>query len=127
MELWVKINGEKKKYQGSFCAVMENLVKDGKGKEVQILCMHAPARERRRWKREYRWYDKDIIKTASAIATWFYMREYRKIRRKIKELKKRAKYLSKGEIMYDKRIMKQVEELKNKLSEIEKKIEEIKV
>ena len=127
MELWVKINGEKKKYQGSFWAVMENLVRDGKGKEVQILCMHAPARERRRWKREYRWYDKDIIKTASAIAIWFYMREYRKIRRRIKELKKKAKYYSKGEIMYDKEIMKQVEELQNKLSEIEKKIEEIKV
>ncbi|HIQ48315.1 MAG TPA: hypothetical protein EYH58_01585 [Aquifex aeolicus] len=127
MELWVKIDGEKKKYQGSFQAVMENLVKDGKGKEVQILCMHAPPRERRRFKRELRWYDKDIIKTASAIATWFYIKEYRKIRRRIKELKNRAKYLSKGEIMYNPRIMKEVENLKNKLSEIEKKIEELKV
>jgi len=127
MELWVKINGEKKKYQGSFCAVMENLVKDGKGKEIQILCIHAPPRERRRWKRELRWYDRDVLKTASAIATWFYTREYRKIRRRIKELKKRAKYLSKGEIMYNPKLMKVVEELQKKLSEIEKKIEELKV
>ncbi|NPA32146.1 MAG: hypothetical protein GXO04_00820, partial [Aquificae bacterium] len=69
MELWVKIDGEKKKYTGSFRSVMENLYKDAKGKEVQILCLHAPARERRRFKRELRWYDKDIVKTASAIAS----------------------------------------------------------
>ncbi|HIP43533.1 MAG TPA: hypothetical protein EYG91_06590 [Aquifex aeolicus] len=127
MELWVKINGEKKKYQGSFRAVMENLVKDGKGKEVQILCIHAPPRERRRFKRKLRWYDKDIIKTVSAIATWFYIRECRKIRRRIKKLKNRAKYLSKGKIMYSPRIMMELENLKNKLSEIDKKIEELKV
>ncbi len=127
MELWVKINGEKKKYQGSFGVVMENLIKDGKGKEVQILCMHASPRERRRWKREYRWYDKDILKTASAIARWFYLRDYRKIRRRIKELKKRAKYIVKGEIYYNSKIMKEVEALKEKLSEIEKKLEELKV
>lgn len=127
MELWVKINGEKKKYQGSFGTVMENLVKDGKGKEVQILCMHAPSRERRRWKREYRWYDKDILKTASAIARWFYLRDYRRIRRRIKELKKRAKYIVKGEIHYNPKIMKEVEALKEKLSQIEKKLEELKV
>jgi len=127
MELWVKINGEKKKYQGSFCAVMESLVRDGKGKEVQILCMHAPPRERRRWKREFRWYDRDILKTASAIARWFYLRDYRKIRRRIKELKKRAKYIVKGEIHYNPNIMKEVEALKGKLSEIERKLEELKV
>ncbi|NPB07489.1 MAG: hypothetical protein GXN96_01010 [Aquificae bacterium] len=127
MELWVKINGEKKKYQGSFRSVMESLVKEGKGKEVQILCMHAPPRERRRWKRELRWYDKDVLRTASAIATWFYTREYRRLRRRIKELKKRARYLSKGEIMYNQRMMKVVEELQNRLSEIEKKIQELRV
>ncbi|GAB6066082.1 hypothetical protein JCM9492_11740 [Aquifex pyrophilus] len=127
MELWAKVGEEKKKYQGSFRAVMENLVKDGKGKEVQILCIHAPARERRRFKRELRWYDRDILKTASAIARWFYLRDYRKIRRRIKELKKRAKYISKGEIMYCPKIMAQVKELENKLSEIEKKLEELKV
>ncbi len=127
MELWVKINGEKKKYQGSFRSVMESLVKEGKGKEVQILCMHAPPRERRRWKRELRWYDRDVLRTASAIATWFYTREYRRLRRRIKELKKRARYLSKGEIMYNPRVMKVVEELQNRLSEIEKKIQELRV
>jgi len=127
MELWVKIGDEKKKYQGSFKSVMENLVKEGRGKEIQILCMHAPPRERRRFKRELRWYDKDILKTASAIARWFYLREYRKIRRRIKELKNRAKYISKGEIAYNPKIMKEVEALKEKLSEIEKKIEELRV
>ncbi len=127
MELWVKINGEKKKYQGSFRSVMESLVKEGKGKEVQILCMHAPPRERRRWKRELRWYDRDVLRTASAIATWFYTREYRRLRRRIKELKKRARYLSKGEIMYNPRVMKVVEKLQNRLFEIEKKIQELRV
>ncbi len=128
MEIWVKIGDTKKKYQGSFRAVMESIVRDAKGKEsVQLLSFHAGQKERRRLKRELRANDKDLLKTASAIARWFYEIDRRKIRRRIKELKKRARYVSKGEIFYRKDIMEQVKALEKQLEEIDKKLEELKV
>ena len=128
MELWAKIGRSKKKFQGSFRSVMEQLVKEAKGKKtVQLLSFHAGQKERRRFKRELRWHDKDLLKTASAIAIWFYEIDRRKIKRRIKELKKKARYVSKGEVFYCPEIMKQVKELEGKLSEIEKKIEELRV
>ncbi len=128
MELWAKIGRSKKKFQGSFRSVMEQLVKEAKGKKtVQLLSFHAGQKERRRFKKELRWHDKDLLKTASAIAIWFYEIDKRKIRRRIKELKRKARYISKGEVFYCPEVMKQVKELEGKLSEIEKKIEELRV
>jgi methyl-accepting chemotaxis protein len=128
MEIWVRIGRTKKKYQGSFRSVMESIVKDGKGKKtVQLLSFHAGKKERRRLKRELREHDKDLLKTASAIARWFYEIDRRKIKRRIKELKKRARYVSKGEIFYRPEIMDQVRDLENQLREIEKKLEDLKV
>ncbi len=128
MELWAKIGRTKKKFQGSFRNVMESIVREGKEKKtVELLSFHAGQKERRRLKRELRQNGRDLLKTASAIATWFYKRDMRKIRRRIKELKKRARFVSKGEIFYCPRIMAEVRELENKLDEIQNKIEELKV
>jgi len=128
MELWAKIGRTKKKFQGSFRDVMENLVKEAKGKKtVELLSFHAGQKERRRLKRELRANDKDLLKTASSIARWFYLRDMRRIRRRIKELKRRARYLSKGEVFYCPKTMEQVKELESRLGEIENKLEELKV
>ncbi len=127
MELWAKIDGQIKKFQGSFKKVMEDIVREGRGKEVQLMSFHAEQKVRRRFKRELREYDKDLVKTASAIAIWFYTIEARKLRRRIKELKKKAKYISKGEVYYCPKIMEQVKELEKNLEEVQKKIEELKV
>ncbi len=128
MELWAKIGRSKKKFQGSFRSVMEEIVKEGKGKKtVQLLSFHAGQKERRRLKRELRANDKDLLKTASSIARWFYLSDMRRIRRRIKELKKRARYISKGEVLYCPKTMEQVRELESRLEEIKNKLEELKV
>ncbi len=128
MELWAKIGRTKKKFQGSFRNVMEEIVKEGKGKKtVQLLSFHAGQKERRRLKRELRANDKDLLKTASSIARWFYLSDMRRIRRRIKDLKKRARYVSKGEVLYCPKTMEQVRELEGKLEEIRSKLEELKV
>ena len=128
MELWAKIGRTKKKFQGSFRSVMEEVVKEGKGKKtVQLLSFHAGQKERRRLKRELRANDKDLLKTASSIARWFYLSDMRRIRRRIKDLKKRARYVSKGEVFYCPKTMEQVRELEGKLEEIRSKLEELKV
>ncbi len=128
MELWAKIGRTKKKFQGSFRSVMEEIVKEGKGKKtVQLLSFHAGQKERRRLKRELRANDKDLLKTASSIARWFYLSDMRRIRRRIKDLKKRARYVSKGEVLYCPKTMEQVRELESKLEEIRSKLEELKV
>ena len=128
MELWAKIGRSKKKFQGSFRSVMEEIVKEGKGKKtVQLLSFHAGQKERRRFKRELRANDKDLLRTASSIARWFYLSDMRKIKRRIKELKKRARYVSKGEIFYCPKTMEQVRELESRLEEIKNRLEELKV
>ncbi len=128
MELWVKIGRTKKKFQGSFRSVMEELFKEAKGKKtVELLSFHAGQKERRRFKRELRANGRDLVKTASAIATWFYTRDLRRLRRRIKELKKRARYLSKGEVFYCPKTMERVKELEGRLDQIRGRIEELKV
>ncbi len=128
MELWAKIGNSKKKFQGSFRSVMESLVKEAKGKKtVQLLSFHAGQKERRRLKRELRANDKDLYKTAVAITRWFYLIDLRRTRRRIKELKKKARYLSKGEVMYCPKIMDKVKELEGQLEDIKGKLEELKV
>ncbi len=128
MELWAKIGNSKKKFQGSFRSVMESLAKEAKGKKtVQLLSFHAGQKERRRLKRELRANDKDLYKTAVAITRWFYLIDLRKTRRRIKELKRKARYLSKGEVMYCPKIMDKVKELEGQLEDIKGKLEELKV
>jgi hypothetical protein len=68
MELWAKIGKTNKKFQGSMKKVMEDLLKEAKGKKtVQLLSFHAGKKERRRLKRELRASGKDLIKTAERL------------------------------------------------------------
>ena len=128
MELWVKIGKSKKKFQGSLRDVMESVVKEGKGKKtVELLSFHAGQKERRRLKRELRANGKDLLKTASSLARWFYLRDLRRTKRRIKELKRRAKYVSKGEVFYCPKVMERVETLEKELGDIKGKLEELKV
>ena len=128
MELWAKIGRTKKKFQGSFREVMESVVKEGKGKKtVELLSFHAGQKERRRLKRELRANNRNLLKTASSITSWFYLSDMRRLERRIKELKRRAKYTSKGETLYCSRTMEQVKDLENRLEQIKSRLEELKV
>ncbi len=127
MELWVKIGRSRKKFQGSFRDVMETLLRESRGKKtVELLSFHAGQKERRRFKRELRSHNRDLVKTAASLVRWFYTRDARQLRRKIKELKRRARYLSKGEVFYCPETMERIRELEDKLREIEDRLEEIK-
>ena len=124
MELWARIGKTNKKFQGSFLGVMENLLKEAKGKKnVELLSFHAGQKERRRLKRELRRNGKDLVATARSIARWHYIRDIRRTNRKIKELKKRARYISKGEVLYCPKVLEKVEELKVHKSSLESKLE----
>ena len=124
MELWARIGKTNKKFQGSFKKVVEDLLKEAKGKKtVQLLSFHAGQKERRRFKRELRANDKDLVKTATAIVRWYYTIELRRLRRRIKELKKKARYTSKGEIFYCPKIMEEVKALQEKEQDLLKKLE----
>ncbi len=68
MELWAKIDGEIKKFQGSFKKVMEEVAKEGEGKEVTLMSFHAEQKVRRRFKREFRAHDKNLLETAKHLA-----------------------------------------------------------
>ncbi len=122
MEMWVKVNEEKKKYQGSFRKVMEELSTDGKGKEVVLLSFHAPQKERRRLKRELRANGRDLVKTATKLRNWFYRMEIRKLRRKIHYLKRRAKFTSKGDVFYCSKTLERIKKLQEKIKEIDSKL-----
>jgi len=128
MELWVKIGKSKKKFQGSFRGVMENLLKEGKGKKtVELLSFHAGQKERRRLKRELRANGKDLIKTAASVARWFYLQDLRRTKRRIRELKRKGRYISKGEVLYCPRVVEKVNELEKELGDIKERLEELKV
>ncbi len=128
MELWAKIGRTEKKFQGSFRDVMESIVKEGKGKKtVELLSFHAGQKERRRLKRELRANDRNLFRTAVAITRWFYLIDLRRTRRRIRELKRRARYVSKGEVFYCPKTMERIRELEGKLEEIRGKLEELKV
>ncbi len=121
MEMWIKINGEKRKLQGSFLKVMEEIYNSGEG-EISLLAFNAGTKERRRLKRLLRWYDRDLREIARQVLIKYYKSDRRKLKRRIDELKKRARYISKGQIYYCSRIMKEVEDLKKEMGEIDKKI-----
>ncbi len=124
MELWARIGKTNKKFQGSFLGVMESLLKEAKGKKnVELLSFHAGQKERRRLKRELRKNGKDLVATARSIARWYYIRDIRRANRKIKELKRKARYTSKGEVLYCPKVLERVEELKAHKSSLESKLE----
>jgi len=128
MELWVRIGKTTRRFQGSLRSVMESILKEGKGKKtVELLSFHAGQKERRRLKRELRRSGKDLLRTASSLAMWFYMSDLRRVRRRLKELREKARYTSKGETFYCPRTMEKVRELERRLEEIRGKIEELKV
>ncbi len=116
MELWLSVSGEKKKLQGSFKSVMEEIVNIGKGKELKLLSVHAPKKELRRLKRELRKHGKDLYSTAKDIAIWFLTSEYRRANRC-------AKYYRKKTDKQSKELYKKYSE---KLKEIESKCETLK-
>ncbi len=122
MELWARIGEEKRKFQGSFRKVMEQVAQEGKGKEVKLLSFHASQKERRRLKRELRANGKDLVKTAREITRWFYRIDRRRVRRKIAYLRKRARFTSKGEVFYCPQVMEKVRALEEKLREIDSKL-----
>ncbi|HIP93069.1 MAG TPA: hypothetical protein EYH39_01510 [Desulfurobacteriaceae bacterium] len=68
MELWAKIDGEIKKFQGSFKKVMQDLVKEGEGKETKLMSFHAEQKVRRRFKRELRAHNKNLLETAKHLS-----------------------------------------------------------
>jgi len=111
MEMVVSIGGNKTKYQGSFKSIMEKLVEEGKDKDIKLLSVHGSQKELRRLKREMRANDKDLYKTAKSLAKWFLTVEYRKLNRKMKELKKRS----------DKGSQQRVQEIAKQLEAIEEK------
>jgi len=109
MELWVNISGEKKKYQGSFKNVMESIYNEAKGKEADLLSIHASKKELRRFKREWRKNGRNLIETARKIARWFYLRDYRKARRCIKDYRKKADPVSVSKVERARKLLQEVE------------------
>lgn len=68
MELWARVGRTNKKFQGSMKKVMEDLLKEAKGKKtVELLSFHAGKKERRRLKRELRASGRDLLKTAEKL------------------------------------------------------------
>lgn len=124
MELWAKIGDEKVKLQGSMLSVMEQILQKAKekGGEVQLLSFHAGQKERRRLKRELRCAGKNLVEAARNYVRWAYQIEARKLRRQIKELKKKEKVNSKGIRFLPKGVQKRIEELEAKLSEVNEKL-----
>ncbi|NPA54491.1 MAG: hypothetical protein GXO21_07480 [Aquificae bacterium] len=116
MELWVSVAGEKKKLQGSFKSVMEQVVELGKDKEIKLLSVHSSKKELRRLKRELRAHNKDLYQTAKDLVKWFLTKEYRKTNRCLKELRKKS----------DKRSKELYQVYSEKLKEIESKCETVK-
>jgi len=109
MELWVIISGEKKKFQGSFKSVMEDLYLQSEGKEVKLLSIHAPKKELRRFKRELVRNNKNLILTAKKIARWFYIKDLRKVSRCIKDIKGKTDSVSLQKFEKAQEILKQIE------------------
>ena len=124
MEMWIKVGEEKKKLQGSFRKVMEDILRAG-GDNISLLAVNSCQKELRRFKRLWRWYDKDLKELARNVLIKYYRSDQRKIKRKIKELKKKARYISKGQIFYCKDLMEKVKEYENQIKEIEEKINDL--
>ncbi len=111
MELWVSVNGEKQKFQGSFRSVMEKIFENGKDKELKLLSIHAPKKELRRFKREMRANHKNLYEVAKNMTKWFLKSEYRRTKHCLKYFKNKTDKRSKE---YYKNYLKRLEELENK-------------
>ncbi len=124
MELWAKIGDEKVKLQGSMLAVMEQLLERAKEKDgqAQLLSFHAGQKERRRLKRELRAAGKNLVEAARNYVRWSYQIEARKLRRQIRELKKKEKVNSKGIRFLPKGVQKRIEELEGQLAQVREKL-----
>ncbi len=116
MELWLSVAGEKKKLQGSFRSVMEQILEIGKDKDLKLLSVHSSKKELRRLKRELRAHGKDLYQTAKDLVKWFLAKEHRRINRCIKELRKKTDPRSKS--LYQTYL--------EKLKEVESKCEAVK-
>ncbi|NPB05735.1 MAG: hypothetical protein GXO08_05090 [Aquificae bacterium] len=122
MELWAKVGDEKVKLQGSMVKVLEELLERGKGKEVRLLSFHAGQKERRRLKRELRCANKNLLEAARNYVRWYYAIEARKLRRQIKELKRKERVNSKGIRFLPKGVETKIAELQKKLEEVNAKL-----
>ena len=121
MELWANIGGEKFKFQGSFKSVMEQLLEKAKDKEAKLLSFHTGQKERRRFKRDYRAANKDLVQLAKNYLAWSYTIEIRKLNQQIKQLNKKRKLEPKKAVSYE----KQIEELKSQIENIKQKLNEL--
>ncbi len=67
MELWAKVNGEVKKFQGSMLKVMKDLASLSK---AELCAVNASKKELRRFKREFRKSGRDLVKAAQSYVNW---------------------------------------------------------
>ncbi len=70
MELWIRDNGETVKLQGSLKAIFEEIIKNH-SQSPQILAFNGTKKERRRFKRELRCANKDLLKAAQNYLNWY--------------------------------------------------------
>jgi len=71
MELWVRAeNGKTIKIQGSLKTVFET-VKEQFSQSPQILAFNGTKRERRRFKKELREANRDLLKAAERYINWY--------------------------------------------------------
>jgi thiamine pyrophosphate-dependent acetolactate synthase large subunit-like protein len=70
MELWVRDGEKSVKIQGSLKAVYEELLNRFK-ESPQILAFNGTKRERRRFKKELRQANRDLLKAAQNYLNWY--------------------------------------------------------
>jgi hypothetical protein len=122
MELWAKIGDEKVKFQGSMFNVLKQVLEKGQGKEVQLLSFHAGQKERRRLKRELRCANKNLVEAARNYIRWALQIEERRIKRQIKELKRKERVNSKGISYLPKGIQERINQLEEQLNTIREEL-----
>jgi len=70
MELWVREGDKSLKLQGSLKKIFEEVLQRF-NQSPQILSYHGTKRERRRFKRELRHAQRDLIKAAENYLSWY--------------------------------------------------------
>jgi len=125
MELWAKIGEEKVKLQGSMFNVLKQLLEKGRGQEVKLLSFHAGQKERRRLKRELRCANKNLLEAARNYVRWYLQIEERKIKRQIKELKRKERINSKGITYLPKGVKERISQLEEKLNQIRSELSKL--
>lgn len=125
MELWAKIGEEKVKLQGSMFNVLKQLLEKGRGQEVKLLSFHTGQKERRRLKRELRCANKNLLEAARNYVRWYLQIEERKIKRQIKELKRKERINSKGITYLPKGVKERISQLEEKLNQIRSELSKL--